>query len=367
MAPRTLRLTTASVVRAVLVLAVVGVAALAFQAATRPLSWMLTAAMLAGLLRPAVLRLSRRMPRGLAIAVVALGSVAVVGFLVYRGYDDLRGQVEKVEREAPRAAREVEDSDRYGELAREVELSDKVDAFLDDLPGTLRGGEGAEALRSTATRGPVFFATFILMLFFLVSGHKTVRAGLEQVRDPDRRRLVEGVVRNGYERWWRYLAFGLGRAAAYGLLTWAACRVAGVPAASVLGIWVAVWSLVPSVGIVVGSLAVVLLAVPISFGAAGVLLLGAVGLQVGDATLVQPAIDRRTMHVGPFLTLIAAVLGLELYGIGGLIGGVALVVAAVAALDEVAPTDQSDVTQPLSELLPDDAAPGTAAPTVDEP
>ncbi|OWY63657.1 hypothetical protein B7486_51850 [cyanobacterium TDX16] len=352
-----LRLTTSSVVRAVLLLALAVVAALAFQAATRPLSWMLAALLLAGLLRPAVLRLSRHIPRGFAILIVALGSVALVGFVGYRGWDDLHRQVEFVEREAPRAARDLEDSDRYGELAREVELAEKVDTFLDDLPGTLQGGSGADALRSTATRGPVFFATFILMVFFLVSGDRSVRGGIEQIRDLDRRVVVERVVKGGYRRWWTYLSLVLARAVVVGLLTWATCRLLGIPAATVLGIWVAAWSLVPSVGIVVGSLAVVLLAIPESFTTPFVLLAAAVLVQVLDATLVQPRIDRRALHVGPFLTLLAAVLGLELYGIGGLVGAVAITILVVAFLDEVAPDDRSEVTDELAQLLPDDDAP----------
>lgn len=360
--PPLLRLTTSSVVRAVLLLALAAVAALALQAATRPLSWMLAALLLAGLLRPAVLRLSRHIPRGFAILIVALGSVAFVGFVGYRGWDDLHDQVAFVEREAPRAAHDLEASDRYGELAREVELAEKVDTFLDDLPGTLQGGSGADALRSTATRGPVFVATFILMVFFLVSGDRSVRGAIEQIRDPDRRTVVERVVRGGYQRWWTYLSLVLARAVVVGVVTWAVCRQLGIPAATVLGIWVAAWSLVPSVGIVVGSLAVVLLAIPESFTTPFVLLAAAVVLQVLDATLVQPRIDRRSLHVGPFLTLLAAVLGLELYGIGGLVGAVAITILVVAFLDELAPDDHSEVTDELLHLMPDDEAP-----LVDEP
>ena len=339
-----------------LVLAIAVATAAAFGAATRPLSWMLAALLIAGLLRPAVLWLGERIPRGLAIAVVALGSVAIIGFIGYRGWSDVHRQVEYVEREAPRAARELEDSDRYGELAREVELADKVDTLLDDLPGTLQGGSGTDALRSTATRGPVFFATFILMVFFLVSGDRTVRGGIEQIRDPERREVVERVVRNGYRRWWTYLSLVLARAAVVGLLTWGVCRLLGIPAATVLGIWVAAWSLVPSVGLVVGSLAVVLLAIPESSTTPLVLLVAVVVVQILDAIQVQPRIDRRALHVGPFLTLLAAVLGLELYGIGGLVGAVALTVLVVAFLDELAPSDAGDVAEELSHLMPDDAA-----------
>jgi predicted PurR-regulated permease PerM len=349
-----LRFTTWSVVRAVLLtMAALGVAA-AFQAATRPLSWLLVALFLAGLLRPLATRLSRHMPRGVAIAVVALGSVALVGFLVYRSLDDVQQQAERIQEAAPSAARDLEQSDRYGELAREVELEDKVDGFVADLPQRLQGGSSVDALRSAATRGAAYLATFILMVFLLVSGDRTVNGLLAQVRDPDRQALLDRVVRKGYHRWWTYVTLALARSLGIGLLTFGVCTWLNIPAPTVLAIWVGAWSLVPGVGILVGSLAPVLLAVLGSFGTAGWLLLAALLLQIFDATVTQPAIERRSMHVGPFLTLLAAVLGLELYGVGGMVGAVAITVLVVGALDEVAPSDHSDVTEPIKTLLPDE-------------
>lgn len=351
---RRLRFTTASLVRAVLVVAAALALAAAFDAAARPLSWILTAGLVAGLLRPLAQRLDRHVPRALAMLVVAVGPVLVLGFLVYRSYDDLDRQVDFAQQEAPKAARELEASQRFGDLAREVDLSQRVDEFVDGLPDRLRGGSPVDALRANATRGAAFFATFVLMVFFLVSGPRAVDAGVAQVRDPDRRAVVDRVVHGAYWRWWRYVVLSLGRAAAIGLVVFVVLRTVGVPAPTVLAIWVAVWSLVPGLGIVVGSFAPVLLAVPISFRAAGLLLLGAVVLQVVDALVVQPRIERRSLHVGPFLVLLAGVLGLELYGVGGMVGGVALVVGAVAVLDELAPDDHSDVLAALRRVLPPD-------------
>lgn len=351
---RRLRVTTASVVRAVLVLALAAVFAAAFDDASRPLSWILTAGLVAGLLRPLAQRLDRFVPRALALLVVAVGPVLVLGFLVYRTYDDLDRQVDRAQQEAPEAARELERSSRFGDLAREVDLSSRVDELVDGLPDRLRGGTPAEALRSTATRGAAFFATFVLMVFFLVSGPRGVKAAVAQVRDPDRRAVVDRVVHAAYWRWWSYVVLSLARAVVIGLGAFLVLDAVGVPAPTVLAIWVAVWSLVPGVGLVVGSFAPVLLAVSVSFEAAGALLAGALVLQIVDGILVQPRIESRSMHVGPFLVLLAGVLGLELYGVGGMVGAVALVVGAVAVLDELAPHDESDVGETLRQVIPPD-------------
>ncbi len=110
-----------------------------------------------------------------------------------------------------------------------------------------------------------------------------------------------------------------------------------------LGLWVGAWSLVPAVGVLVGSLAVVLLAVAVSLDTAAALLVLFLAYQVAEVLLLQRRIEARSIHVGPFLSLVVAALGLELYGIGGLFGGLALVVFLLCVLDGLAPTDESDL------------------------
>jgi predicted PurR-regulated permease PerM len=56
-----------------------------------------------------------------------------------------------------------------------------------------------------------------------------------------------------------------------------------------------------------------------------------------EYVVVQLAIYRLSLHLGPFVTLFSGLAGLELYGLGG--GLLAVVVAAVvvAAADELLP------------------------------
>ena len=58
-------------------------------------------------------------------------------------------------------------------------------------------------------------------------------------------------------------------------------------------------------------------------------------LQTIEAAVVRPFVDPRTVRLGPTIPIVVAVLGFELYGIGGAIYGIALAVLALAALDAV--------------------------------
>ena len=132
-----------------LALAVVALVA----AASRPLGWVAAAAMVAALLQIPVAAVSRVMPRGLAVAVVLVVALGLVGGLAFGVVGDVGDQLDRLERAAPRAAGEIERSERFGEFATEVDLARRVTEFVDGLPDRLRGGDEVTAIRSAATRG----------------------------------------------------------------------------------------------------------------------------------------------------------------------------------------------------------------------
>jgi hypothetical protein len=55
--------------------------------------------------------------------------------------------------------------------------------------------------------------------------------------------------------------------------------------------------------------------------------------------LLQRWIERRTVHIGPFATVVAGFAGLELYGVGGALMLLLVVTLAVAVVDELAPPE----------------------------
>jgi predicted PurR-regulated permease PerM len=117
-APSLLRFTPASVSRALAMVAATILVLAVFRAATRPLGWLVVAAVGAALLGPVVIFFQRFMRRGLAVFVTVVVSAVVVGGVAYVVVEDLSNQLGRVQRLAPRAAGEVERSERFGELAR---------------------------------------------------------------------------------------------------------------------------------------------------------------------------------------------------------------------------------------------------------
>ncbi|MDQ4132245.1 MAG: AI-2E family transporter [Actinomycetota bacterium] len=338
-ARRRLRISPRSAVLAVVLLGATSGLLVMVAAAQRVIGWMLVAATLAGLLHPLVRVLERRLPRGVAVLVVMGGLVATAAAVGYDLVDDIRSETRRLQAAAPARAGELERSERFGELARDLNLADRTRRFLDQLPERLRGGTPAEALRAAATRGVAFLATGVLTVFLLLHGPGLARAAIRQVPDPARRERLELIGIDVYRRAFGYARSNLGMALAAGLFAYAVARAAEVPGPAPLGVWVGLWDLVPLAGAAVGALPIVVLAAATSGERALVVALVFVAYQLMENLLVQRRVEAGTLRVGPFLTLFSGLVGLELSGVAGALLCVLAVTVAVAVAVAVAPAE----------------------------
>src|SRR5205823_970781 len=111
-----------------------------FASASRIVGWVLTAAVVAAVLYPLVAALSRWMPRSAAVLVVLLVTIGSLGVVTWRMVDTVVTEYHSVQVSAPQAARQLEQSKRYGEVARKLKLEARTADFVKSVPGRLRGG-----------------------------------------------------------------------------------------------------------------------------------------------------------------------------------------------------------------------------------
>jgi len=305
-------------------------------ASQRVIGWILVAATLAGLLHPLVSLLARRIPRALATGAVMLTLVGTLGAVGYGLVDDVQRETSRLQQAGPERAREIESSERFGDLARDLRLSERTDRFLRDLPQRLRGGSTAEALQAAATRGVAFLATGVLTIFFLQHGPRLARAAKNQVRDPARRDRLHALGVAVFRRAFGYSSASLVMSLAAGLAAYLAARLAHVPGPAALGVWVGLWDLVPLAGAMIGAFPIVVLAAASSGERSLVLMVAFVAYQTVENLLVQRSVERSTVRVGPFVTIAAALIGLELSGVAGALLAVLATTIALTAADEVA-------------------------------
>ena len=302
--------------------------------AGRVLGWVLVAASTAALVTPLVERLGRRIPRGLAVAAIAIGGLATVGAVTYGLVDGVVDQTAVLQEAAPRFAQEIEDDSRFSEAATEFDLSARTEAFVQGVPERLRGGTPTDAIRSAATRGLSFLAVFVLTLFFLLHGPDLAAAAKRQIHDDERRAHAAHVAEAVYRRAFGYARGSLAMAALAGLVAYALARLADVPAPAPLALWVVLWDAVPLVGALIGALPIVILAGVVDPAKGVVLLVAFLAYQVAEALLLQRRLERRTIRLGPFLTTAGGFAGLELYGLTGALLAILAITIAAVALDE---------------------------------
>jgi putative heme transporter len=315
------------------VLAGIAVGTMAFGVATaarRTLGWALAAGVVAALLEPLVSFLSRHVPRVVAILsgllLVGLLSVGVAtGVLA-----DLGNQFDRLRDEAPRAAAELEQSDRFGEQATKFRLENRVDELLDRL----RDPTSGLASEKAASAASAYLVGAVLTAFLLSSGPGIGRAALDQISDPVRRQRVREMIEIGFTNGRTYVLFGLAQAAVVGVIAWALCYWEDVAAPIVVGVAVAALSVVPGFGILVGGAFGILLEAGLGT-ADGVLRLSIafVLLQIANTVFTRRVVVPRSLVVGPAVIVIAVIVGFEVYGIGGAIYAAILAIFGIAVVE----------------------------------
>ena len=89
-------------------------------------------------------------------------------------------------------------------------------------------------------------------------------------------------------------------------------------------------------GVVVGGVPALLFAAgTLDLWRVAVVITLVIALQLFEALVVRRRVDGRTLHVGPALPLIVALIGWDIYGLGGAIYGVLLLILALAFADAV--------------------------------
>lgn len=302
--------------------------------ARRTLGWFFAAFVVAVLVTGPVEWLQRRMRRAIAVTVVFLVLGGVVGFVASAVFRDLANQLDRLEVELPAAAQELEDSERFGEVARDLELVDRAEQAVDDLGARLSG-----RARATAASFGAYLAGTVLVLFLLAWLPRLLDGGLRQIADEARRARTREVIDATLHTARRYLSGVVALAAASGLVAYVVARQASLPAPVALGLFIALFSVVPYLGVIVGAIPATLLSAGLESGrTTGLVIVALVGLQVAVA-IVQQRLQRATLYVGPGITLVVGSLGYALYNVGGAMFGIAGAVFLLALADAVA-TDE---------------------------
>lgn len=364
------------VVRPRAILLVVGLAlvALAFlvmlDAAAEVVQRVLVAGVLACLLRPLTLRLARRLPLGVA-AVLTVG-VVLIGFSLLTAVElrDLVSETNRLKEAVPARIEELridlEPEHPVRRFIEENRVEARVREWLGQLPARVVLGTDNPAEGASRVTGALLVT--ILTMFTITRGAQSIKGGLALIRQPRPRRALERIIVAAYRGGRAYTVRTLGLAVASGVVAGMASEALDVPAPSVLGLWVGLWSLIPVLGLLIGYLPVIGLA------AAEEQALGVVAVVILVVWLVLAALARRrwiathSVDLSRLLLTLSVMTGLHVGRVTGAVVGVFLAAAIGAALAEARRLNASgELSQGLDQLFTHSPPLPSAAPAVSPP
>jgi predicted PurR-regulated permease PerM len=331
--PDRLRFTPFSLVRAAVIVAAGLVVLRALVAAGTVVWWLAIGTVVAAALLPSVAVLERYLPRPAAIILVIVVLFGIFGLVGYRGWAELSTQFDTLQTNAVNAATDIQESDQFGQVAREFGLVDKTRQFFSSMPVAVGGGsDAAAAVQNAASSGGALFSISMFALLMLIFAPQFVRSGLNQIDDVAVRERVSELMIRAYHQTARYSWLMVARAVVIGVIGGLACLALGLETPTALGVMFALFSFVPGLGIVLATLPIAVFEAIQSVPTAVVLILSAIIVQALEVAFVQRRIDDASVHVGPAATIVAALLGLQLYGIGGALVAMAATVYGLAML-----------------------------------
>lgn len=301
------------------------------------LGWMLIALILALALDPVVTWLERqRIRRGVAVLTVFLVGIAGMAGAVASIIPMLVEQTRALVASAPQMLERLRDQPLFDRLDSQLDILGRGRAALTEDIGT-----AAEYLFSFGRRvftGVLATVTIaVLCAFMLLFGRQLVHGALDLI-EPEQRSRFATMMQRIRRSVGGYVLGALIIAAIGGVVTTIALRLIGVPYFLALGLAMMALGLVPFIGAAVGGVMII----GTSFLTAGTTagIVAAVvflSYQQLENHVLQPFVQRRTIHMNPLLIVMSMLVGTTLLGILG-----ALLALPAAGAIHVVVTDVAD-------------------------
>jgi predicted PurR-regulated permease PerM len=320
------------IVRIVLTVVCVVISLYLLYLLRKPISWILIAAFLAVALSPPVNVLSRHMRRGFAITIVFLGLLAIPLALIAVIVPPLITEANDFANKVPSYSRDVtkyvKENRRLRELNKDYDITSKLEDEAGKLPNRLGGAAGTLRDVGFGIVSSLFALITILVLtaFLLGSGRVWVDA-IIGARPPEQRDRLRRSLDNMAQAVAGYVAGALLIALIAGIATYIVLTILGVPFRGPLALIAGLFSLIPLVGATIAAVLIGLVTVFNDFPTTTIIwVIWAIAYQQFENHVIQPQVQKRTVNVQPFITIVAVLFGATLLGVLG-----ALVAIPIAA------------------------------------
>jgi len=288
-----------------------------------PIGWLFLATFVAVSVSAPIGYLSRRIPRGGAIALVyALVVLVPIGIGIILVPPAVRAASSLVS-EFPSYVSDlnqtVQESETLRNLNEDYDLVGKLQDVARDAAGSLDNVAGTLADLGAGLVGSLFaLFTIIVMSIFMVGRGKTWTAAALATRKPEEAEAIGRALERMSVAVSAYVGGALLQATIAGVVTFVVLSILGVNAPLALAVNVALLDLIPLVGATIGAILVAVVTLFTDFPTVTIIwVIFAIAYQQFENYVIQPRIQGRMVELDPFVIVVAAIFGGTLLGIIG--------------------------------------------------
>jgi predicted PurR-regulated permease PerM len=322
--------------RTVLIVVAVALCLYLIYLLRKPLTWIFIAGFVAIALAGPVNFLERRMPRGLAVALVYVALILTPVLVIAVIVPPIVTQANHLADNLPAYAHDLSDfvtrNRTLHRLQTDYNITAKLEQQAAKLPARLGDAAGVLSSIGLGLVNSIFTAVTIIILsvFLMGAGPRWLEAWA------DRHEAEHG-------DWWRrlfarigtavgnYVAGALLQATVAGISSWIVLMILGVPFALPLAVIIFLLDLVPLVGATLGAVLVGIVTVFNDFPVDTIVwVIWAIVYQQVENNVIQPRIQSRAVQLEPLIVLISVLFGSTLFGVLG-----ALLAIPVAAAIQI--------------------------------
>jgi predicted PurR-regulated permease PerM len=320
------------IVRTVLTVVCVVISLYLLYLLRKPISWILIATFLAVALSPPVNALARHMRRGFAITIVFLGLLAIplalIAVIVPPLITEANDFADKVPSYSRDVTKYVKENKRLRELNKDYDITSKLEDEAGKLPNRLGGAAGTLRDVGVGIVSSLFaLITILVLTAFLLGSGKAWVVAIVSARPPEQRDRLRRSLDNISKAVAGYVAGALLIALIAGITTYIVLTILGVPFRGPLALIAGLFSLIPLIGATIAAVLIALVTVFNDFPTTTIIwVIWAIAYQQFENHVIQPQVQKRTVNVQPFITIVAVLFGATLLGVLG-----ALVAIPIAA------------------------------------
>jgi predicted PurR-regulated permease PerM len=277
-----------------------------------PLGWIVLGTFVAIAASGPVNLLSRRLPRGAAIAIVYLGIVFIpiaIGAILV---PPMVEQSVNLANDLPQYAQDLNEAfdknPTLQEANEKYDIATKLESAAETLVSRLGDAAGALVSIGAGVVSSLFaLITILVISIFMVGRGRAWRDAMLQYRPPHQAERMRRATDKIAYAVGSYVGGALAQATVAGVAAWIMLTILGVPSPLALALVIALLDLIPLVGATLGAVVVGVVTLFVDFPTTTIIwAIFAIAYQQFENYVVQPRIQSRAVALDPFLVVVAA-------------------------------------------------------------